>query len=71
MIHYVFNGVFFSPYSFITRSIILSCLALVFVLKIVEANASTSLQKGMDLARRGDYAAAYREWLPLAQQGNA
>ena len=34
------------------------------------ANAD-SYQAGLEAYKRGDYAAAYREWLPLAQQGHA
>jgi uncharacterized protein len=32
---------------------------------------SADLQKGVDAAKRGDYATALREWKPLAEQGDA
>ena len=32
---------------------------------------SADFQKGLDAAQRGDYAAALKEWRPLAQQGGA
>jgi TPR repeat protein len=32
---------------------------------------SADFQKGLDAARRGDYATALREWKPLAIQGNS
>jgi TPR repeat protein len=32
---------------------------------------SADFQKGLDAARRGDYATALREWKPLAEQGYA
>ena len=32
---------------------------------------SADFQKGLDAAKRGDYATALREWEPLAEQGHA
>ena len=32
---------------------------------------SADFQKGLDAANKGDFAAALREWKPLAEQGNA
>ena len=32
---------------------------------------SADFEKGLDTAKRGDYATALREWKPLAEQGDA
>ena len=45
---------------------------LILVLALLwPVNLLADLQAGLDAADRGDYATAYREWLPLAEQGLA
>ena len=46
-------------------------LTLSVLLGSVGVSESADFQKGMDAAKRGDYATALREWKPLAEQGNA
>ncbi len=49
-------------------------LFFIFAVSLVVAGASRSAeggyQEGVDAYRRGDYAAAMKEWKPLAEQGN-
>jgi TPR repeat protein len=46
-------------------------LAVAMVLGMVTAPAWADYQDGLRAYQHGDYAAAYREWLPLAEQGDA
>ena len=48
---------------------VLILLALFIV--IASSAVGADLQKGLDAAQRGDYAAALREWRPLAEQEHA
>lgn len=45
-------------------AIVLSCICLA-------APAGADFKAGMEAHHRGDYATAFREWQPLAEQGNA
>ena len=47
------------------------CLTIAMLLGSAGTNWSADFQKGLDAAKRGDYAIALREWKPLAEQGNA
>ena len=47
------------------------CLTLAVLLGSVGVSWSADFQKGLDAAKRGDYATALREWKPLAEQRNA
>ena len=47
------------------------CLTVAVLLGSVGVSESADYQKGLDAAKRGDYATALREWQPLAEQGNA
>ena len=49
------------------RYLIISVLAFMLALPV----AAQDYQKGLEAARRGDYATALREWRPLAEQGHA
>lgn len=49
---------------------LLTLLALVLALLITTPAFSDDFQKGMDAAERGDYAAALKQFLPLAEQGD-
>ena len=45
----------------------------VFLLSALVSSSSLSADfaKGLDAYQRGDYASAFEEWIPLAEQGNA
>ena len=47
------------------------CLTLTILLGSMGMSASADLQKGLTAYKSGDYATALREWMPLAEQGNA
>ena len=47
------------------------CLTIAVLLGSVGMSASADLQKGLTAAENGDSATALREWMPLAEQGNA
>ena len=47
------------------------CLSLVVGVASVGIGAAADYQKGLDAARKGDFATAFREWKPLAEQGDA
>ena len=46
-------------------------LAIALVAALVGTASAQDSQKGFDAYKRGDYAAALREWRPLAEQGHA
>lgn len=46
-------------------------ILLLIVLVLSAAPALADLQAGFDAAQKGDYATAFREWMPLADQGDA
>ena len=54
-----------------TRSLAATLLTLTLLLFSTTVGWSADLQKGLDAANRGDYAAALREWEPLAEQGDS
>lgn len=45
----------------------------IFLLSALVSSSSLSADfaKGLDAYQRGDYASAFEEWIPLAEQGNA
>ncbi len=45
--------------------------ATIFVCLVLSTPVWAGFDDGLAAAKRGDYAAALREWLPLAEQGNA
>jgi len=47
------------------------CLTIAVLLGSAGNSASADYQKGLDAAKRGDFATALREWTPLAEQGDA
>ena len=49
------------------RYLVIFILALTLALPV----AAQDFQKGLEAYKRGDYATALREWLPLAKQGHA
>ena len=50
---------------------ILATLAVVGALLFGAGSAWADLDDGLTSYQRGDYATAFREWLPLAEQGDA
>jgi len=46
-------------------------LSVSFLMASGGAGYSQNFQKGLEAADKGDFAAALREWQPLAEQGNA
>ena len=46
-------------------------LAIALAAALVGTASAQDFQKGFDAYKRGDYAAALREWRPLAEQGEA
>ncbi len=46
-------------------------LATVFLCLLLATPACAGYDEGMEAHKRGDFAAALREWRPLAEQGNA
>jgi len=51
----------------------LRCLLIIFGLMLGSASVGVAqdFEKGLEAARAGDYETAFREWLPLAEHGNA
>ncbi len=49
------------------RHLLIAALSVMLTLPV----AALDLQKGLEAVQRGDYAAALREWRPLAEQGDA
>ena len=47
------------------------CLTLAVLLGSMGMSWSADLQKGLDAAQKGNFATAFREWKPLAEQGDA
>jgi hypothetical protein len=43
---------------------------LALLLALLALDASADLQAGIEALKRNDYATAYKEWLPLAEQGD-
>ena len=50
---------------------IAATLAVVTALLFSAGSAWADLNDGMATAQRGDFATAFQEWLPLAEQGDA
>ena len=55
----------------LTMRRILATLAVVVALLFGAGSAWADLDDGLTSYQRGDYATAFREWLPLAEQGDA
>ena len=55
----------------VRKRIFMLCLAIAVLLGNVGISWSADFQKGLAASKRGDYAAALREWTPLAEQGDA
>ena len=47
------------------------CLSLTLLLGSIGNSESADFQKGLTAAHSGDFATALREWIPLAEQGDA
>ena len=54
-----------------TRITKILCLIFTVVIGSAGISASADFQKGLTAARNGDFATAFREWTPLAEQGSA
>ena len=46
------------------------CLTIAVLFGCMGVTASADFQKGLDAYRGGDFAAALREWIPLAEKGD-
>ena len=46
-------------------------LAAALLILMVSGHAEAGFEEGMAAVRRNDYAAALKEWQPIAQQGNS
>ena len=55
----------------VMKRLLLSGILLLTVMVSPSGSFGVDFQKGMDAAQRGDFAAALKEWKPLAEQGDA
>ena len=61
------------PIFFGTTNVMKPIVKLLFIVPILlwSSVAAADFRAGVEAYKRGDYATAYKEWLPLAEQGNA